>query len=98
MGLLGRTIEHMYDASTLLKELGAVESALDSLVGGFDAESVPLGLATPVYRRLDVVEKRVGGLKLLLARKVEEAAEWKRSGYRSPADQLAAISGRSVGA
>jgi hypothetical protein len=34
----------------------------------------------------------------LMARRVEEARTWKRAGYRSPAEQLAAVSGTSVSA
>ena len=67
------------------------------LVARIDPDAVPLSEVTELWTALDTVERRAATTKLLLARKVEEAGRWERSGHRSAADQLAAIAGTSVG-
>ena len=66
------------------------------LVARIDPDAVPLCEVTDLWTAFDAVERRAAATKLLLARKVEEAGRWKRAGYRSAADQLAAIAGTSV--
>ena len=66
------------------------------LVAGIDPDSVPLNEATELWAALDVIERRAGAVKVLLARRVEEAGRWKRAGCRSAAEHLALMAGSSV--
>jgi hypothetical protein len=66
------------------------------LVAEFDPNAVPLCDAPSVWRDVDEVERLAASAKLLLARRVDAAGEWKRNGYRSAAEQMAADAGTSV--
>ena len=68
------------------------------LVGGLDPDAVPLVQAVSSWREFDRIERLAASAKTLLARRVEEAGAWKRSGYRSAAEHLAKLSGTSIGA
>ena len=61
-----------------------------------DPDAVPLCDALGLWRDLDRFERVAASAKTLLARRVEAAGTWKRAGYRSAAEQLAAISGSSI--
>jgi hypothetical protein len=51
-----------------------------------------------MWRTFDQVERLAAAAKLLLAPRVDEAGEWKRKGFRSAAEHLAAEAGTSVSA
>jgi hypothetical protein len=51
-----------------------------------------------VFELLDEIERLSAGCKIRLARRVDQVQQWKRLGYASPAEYLAAKSGTSVGA
>ncbi len=57
-----------------------------------------LGDALALWEELDAVERLAASAKTLLAARVAEAATWKAAGFRSAAEQLAAVSGSSVSA
>jgi hypothetical protein len=52
--------------------------------------------APGLFAEADAIERWAVTIKTLTARRVEDAATWKRAGYRSVAEQMAAASGTSV--
>src|SRR4051794_22916635 len=80
------------------RHLGDIECALRELVDEFDPDAVALCEATRWWQAFDRVERLAASAKILLARRVDEAGAWKRKGYRSAAEQLAADAGTSVSA
>ena len=49
-----------------------------------------------MWQTLDRIERLAAAMKLQLARRVDEVQEWKRAGYPSAAEYLAAKAGSSV--
>jgi hypothetical protein len=78
------------------RDVDAVGAPLRALVAGLDPEFVAAFDAPELWAAFDRVERLAGAAKVLLARRVEEAGTWKRAGFRSAAEQLAAVSGTSV--
>jgi hypothetical protein len=83
---------------TLADDVRELDEFFAVLVAKIDPDAVPLCEVTDLYSALEVVKRRAESTMLLLARRVEDAGRWKRDGHRSAADQLAGISGTSVGA
>jgi hypothetical protein len=81
-----------------LDDVTGVETALAALCGDLDPVTVRLADAPAVYEALAHVEKLAAGAKLRMASRVAESREWRRQGWRSPAEWLARTSGTSTGA
>src|SRR5437870_8015909 len=77
--------------------VGEVRDALQAIVAGLDPDSVALPVAPALWEHFDAVERLAGAAKVLLARRVDESRAWRRAGYRSAAEYLAAKEGGSVG-
>ncbi|HEY1281282.1 MAG TPA: DUF222 domain-containing protein [Acidimicrobiales bacterium] len=75
-----------------------METVLAALCGELDPVTVPLPDAPAVYEALAHMEKLAAGAKLRMASRVTESLEWRRRGWRSPAEWLARTSGTSTGA
>ena len=82
---------------TLAEDAREIDEFFAVLVAKIDPDAVPFCEVTDLWAALDTVERQAAATKLLLARKVDEAGRWKRDGFRSAADQLARMSGTSVG-
>src|ERR1700746_3193978 len=80
------------------RHLGDIECAASEWVADFDPDAVPLCDAPELWEQFDRIERLFSSAKILLARRVDEAGAWKRNGYRSAAEQLAAKAGTSVSA
>src|SRR5438132_11402685 len=78
------------------RHLDEIDFALSELVAELDPDGVPLCDAQRMWGQFDRVERLAASAKILLARRVDEAGEWKRRGCRSAAEQLAADGGTSV--
>lgn len=74
------------------------ELAIVLAVEGLDPDMVPASEASRVFDGLERIVRTASAARVLLARRVQDSMEWKRLGYASPADHLAAKSGTSVGA
>src|SRR5439155_10458812 len=81
----------------MCETVGEVRDALQAIVAGLDPDSVALPLAPAMWEHFDAVERLAGAAKTLLARRVDESRAWRRAGYRSAAEYLAAKEGGSVG-
>ena len=84
--------------SVLETQMEAAEAALQRAVDGFDPDAIPASEAVRVHARLERMVRTASAARTLLARRVADSMEWKRQGYASAAEHLAATSGRSLGA
>ena len=84
--------------SALETQMEVAEAALQRAVDGFDPDGIPASEAVRVHARLERMVRTASAARTLLARRVADSMEWKRQGYASAAEQLAATSGRSLGA
>jgi hypothetical protein len=80
------------------RDLRGLQIELAAMVRGFDPDAVQVGDLDALWAEVAAVDRLVSTLKTLLARRMEDAATWKRAGYRSVVEQLAAVSGSSVSA
>ena len=76
--------------------LAGLEEAVDALVLGCDPDAVTASAAMALVGRLDRMERRLGGLKLVLAGRVADSQVWKHRGDRSAAHWLAGQAGTTV--
>jgi hypothetical protein len=74
-----------------------IRAALAAEVQGFDPALVSAADATVAVGEFAEMERLAAAGKMLAAKRVADAATWKASGDRSPADWLARASGSSVG-
>ena len=81
-----------------LRDVRVVEESLRELVRALEPDAVFLHEASELWAALDAVERLATSAKTLLARRVESACAWRRAGYRSAAEQLAALGGTSLAA
>ncbi len=84
--------------SVLERRVGEVAEAAAIVARALDPDDVPASEAVRLYRSLDTAVRSLTAAKTLLARRVEDSAEWKRQGYKSAAEFLASTSGTSLGA
>jgi hypothetical protein len=80
-----------------LAGLGEVEQAVDALVVGCDPDLVTASAAMGLVPRIDRLERKLAGLKMVLAGRVADSQTWRHGGDRSAAHWLAKQSGTSVG-
>ncbi len=74
-----------------------VEATLAAGVGGLDPDVVLATEAPALWCALDRVERLATSAKVLLARRVADSWEWKKAGYKSAAEYLAAKAGTTTG-
>jgi hypothetical protein len=79
-----------------LGDVDEVEELLGAVVGRLDPDAVPLFDTPEFFAAFDRVVRLGESAKTLLARRVEQASTWHSAGFRSAAEQLAAVSGTSV--
>jgi hypothetical protein len=84
--------------SDLEQRVEATEARLRAAVAGLDPDDIPAGEATRLFDGLDRIVRTATAARTLLARRVDDSLEWKRHGYRSAAEFMAARSGTSLGA
>ena len=84
--------------SVLEDEVAATEFRLRNAISGLDPDDIPAGEATRLFDGLDRIVRTATAARTLLARRVDDSLEWKRRGYRSAAEFMAARSGTSLGA
>jgi len=77
-------------------ELDSLRSVLGRLVGDLDPDSVPLPCVDALSAAYAEVERLAAAGVTLLARRVAESGQWRREGFASAEEQLAARSGETV--
>jgi hypothetical protein len=78
------------------RHLNEIEFALRELAAEFDPNAVALCEAPRLWQTAVRAARFAESIALLLAPRVEAAGVWKRKGYRTAAEQLAAEAGTSV--
>jgi uncharacterized membrane protein YgcG len=81
-----------------LRDVTALEAPLRAVVEALDPDAVFVFDAPAMFAAFDVLVRLGESGKTLLARRMEAACTWPRAGYRSAAEQMAAVSGSSVAA
>ena len=83
-------------ANVELDDVRDIEVFLGKLVERLDPDAVPLCDAPDMWRSFGAVARFAVSAQTLLARRVEEAGEWRRSGHRSAEDKMAADDGTTT--
>ncbi len=81
-----------------LSDVLALVQPMRAVVEALDPDAVFIFDAPEMFEAFDVLVRLGEAGKTLLARRMEAACTWRRAGYRSAAEQLAAVSGSSVSA
>ncbi|HEX4776978.1 MAG TPA: DUF222 domain-containing protein [Acidimicrobiia bacterium] len=82
-------------------DVAAVRAERDrvgALLRALEPDAVALTDAEPMWDAFDRIERHAANAKTLLARRVEEAATWRRRGHRDAAEGMAKKSGTTRGA
>ena len=82
----------------MCEQLTDLRSATAAFASGFDPHGVSVTTAARVLRDATAMKHMWAAVEAQAATRVAEGSDWKREGYRSPADKLAADTGTSVGA
>src|SRR6478752_10858778 len=78
------------------KDLDAAAGAVRALVGDLDPDAIPLCEVLAAWKLFNAIERDAASAKTLLARRVADGNTWRTAGFRSAAEQLAALAGSSV--
>jgi hypothetical protein len=74
-----------------------IESEFAAALADLNPSAVHVSAVVPLFEQLDRIERLASGAKTLLARRLEDTKEWRRSGCLTPAEFLAAKTGSSIG-
>ena len=80
----------------MLSGVAAIEELLSETVADLQPDAAPAHLAVKLFEGFDRIERLAATAKTLLARRVEESQVWRRSGYATAAEYVAATTGSSV--
>lgn len=83
--------------SDLEQRVEIAQEALRQAVGQLDPDGLTPHEASRLLHAFDQVMRTAATGSTLLARRVEDGEEWRREGYRSAAEWLAATTGSSLG-
>lgn len=81
----------------MFRILRSIKGHLAALARTFDPDTLTVAQAAEAISLLAAIEKAAAGLRLLLARRVDNESLWGESGERSAADWLARQTGQSTG-
>jgi len=82
----------------MVGEVRSIKSSLASMVADLQPSSVHVSSVVGLVDEFDQIERLASAAKTLLACRVEDTAEFRRSGSLSPAEFLASKSGTSISA
>ncbi len=80
------------------REVAAVRQRFGQLAADLDPDDLPASHAPALWHELDQLERLVAAAKVVVARRVDDSLAWRREGFASAAEYLAAHGGTSVGA
>src|SRR5258707_1038850 len=81
-----------------LSDVVALAAPMRAVIEALDPDAVFVFDAPAMLEAFDVLVRLGETGKTLMARRAEAACTWQRAGYRSAAEQMAAVSGSSVSA
>jgi Domain of unknown function (DUF222) len=74
----------------------SIERDLRAVVAELDPDAIPMCEVLEAWKMFNAIVHLAASAKTLLARRVEEGNTWRSAGFRSAAEQLAALAGTSV--
>ena len=80
----------------MVGDVQRIKSTLATLVADLNPSSVHASSVVELFEAFDQIERLASCAKTLLARRLEDTSEWRRSGHLSAAEFLAAKSGTSI--
>jgi hypothetical protein len=86
------------EGAVQLHEVRTMKESFLAIVLSFNPDAVLVFDAPELWTELDEFARLVTAAATLLARRVDESCTWRREGFRSAAEQLAARSGTTVAA
>lgn len=81
----------------MFRILRAIKAHLAAIAKDFDPDTLTVAQAGEAIKVLAAIEKAAAGLRLLLARRIDNESLWGESGERSAAEWLARQTGQSAG-
>ena len=88
----------MAGADPIRKVQHAETACLAAAVSVKDPDDIPASQAVMLYETLERAGRAIAAAKTLLARRVADSGQWRSKGHGSPAEHLATIAGRPLGA
>jgi len=85
------------EGSATHERIGELHGLLAAEVRALDPDVVLATESPALWQTFDGIERLAASAKVLLARRVEDSHAWKRAGYKSPAEYLAAKAGVTTG-
>jgi hypothetical protein len=79
------------------REVAEVRERFAELAARLDPDDLPASHAPALWCELDQLARQVAAAKLLVARRVDDSMAWRREGFASAAEYLAARGGTSLG-
>jgi Domain of unknown function (DUF222) len=79
------------------REVAEMRERFADLTARLDPDDLPASHAPALWCELDQLARQVAAAKLLVARRVDDSLAWKREGFASAAEYLAAHGGTSIG-
>ncbi len=80
------------------REVAEVRERFADLTDRLDPDDLPASYAPALWCELDQLARQVAAAKVLVARRVDDSQVWRREGFASAAEYLAAHGGTSLGA
>ncbi|MEO7427957.1 MAG: DUF222 domain-containing protein [Acidimicrobiales bacterium] len=75
-----------------------IEASMLELAASIDPDAVPASEAPRLFKRMDRIARAATAARMVLARRVDDSLEWRRRGFRSAAEFVAAAAGTSLSA
>jgi hypothetical protein len=80
------------------REVAELRERFGEVAARLDPDDLPASHAPALWCELDHLARQVAAAKVLVARRVDDSMAWKRAGFASAAEFLAARGGTSLGA
>ncbi len=80
------------------REVAELRARFGQVAARLDPDELPASHAPALWCELDQLARQVAAAKVLVARRVADSMAWKREGFASAAEYLAARGGTSLGA
>lgn len=81
----------------MAQEVAEVRARVADIAARLDPDDLPASYAPALWCELDQLARQVAAAKVLVARRVDDSLAWKREGFASAAEFLAARGGTSLG-
>ncbi|MDQ1373289.1 MAG: hypothetical protein QOJ09_627, partial [Actinomycetota bacterium] len=97
VGLLRGVLLRWMEVAGMCETLAGQRGAMAAFATEFDARVLSVSAARRVMREASAIEHMAATVKAMAAARVAEGGDWRRDGYRSPAEAVAKETGSSLG-